>query len=253
MAESPKPLLGWLQVSRAGQVVPSRLGVTRTKAKVGGVMIRRIGLFAVAFLVLAVPARADNRIIVRTTLGAQVLQQALQPLCLLATCTVIPTGLGDPSNQLFVVTTSLDAKTLLNLVLMVPGVLDAELDQLISLVGGMNTGSPANAPTALLDSTSLTYYGSNVWNGYVNQPAAQTVRVSAAHSPPFSVTGSGIVVADIDTGVDPNHPAFARVLLPGYDFTRNQSGASELNDFPSSHPGCTTSTDRKSTRLNSSH
>ena len=215
-------------------------------------MIRRIGLFAVAFLVLAVPARADNRIIVRTTLGAQVLQQALQPLCLLATCTVIPTGLGDPSNQLFVVTTSLDAKTLLNLVLMVPGVLDAELDQLISLVGGMNTGSPANAPTALLDSTSLTYYGSNVWNGYVNQPAAQTVRVSAAHSPPFSVTGSGIVVADIDTGVDPNHPAFARVLLPGYDFTRNQSGASELNDFPSSHPGCTTSTCTTESNVNQS-
>jgi hypothetical protein len=209
-------------------------------------MIRRLGLIAAILLALAIPARAQSRIIVRTTVGPQVLQQvlALQPLCLLSPCTVIPTGLGDPSNQLFVVTTSLDAQTLLNLVLTLPGagVIDAELDQLISLVGGMNTGSPANAPTALLDSSSLPYYGSNVWNGYANQPAAQTVGVSAAHSPPFSVTGSGVVVADIDTGVDPNHPAYARVLLPGYDFTRNQSGGSELNDFPSSHPPCTTST-----------
>jgi subtilisin family serine protease len=38
-------------------------------------------------------------------------------------------------------------------------------------------------------------------------------------------------VADIDTGVDPNHPAFAGVILQGYDFTRNQPGASEINDL----------------------
>jgi hypothetical protein len=71
-----------------------------------------------------------------------------------------------------------------------------------------------------------------VWNSYANQPAAQKVRVSDAQSQ-FGVSGSGIV-ADIDTGVDPTHPALQSVLLPGYDFTRNQPGGSELTDISSS-------------------
>src|SRR5205807_6926611 len=36
---------------------------------------------------------------------------------------------------------------------------------------------------------------------------------------------------DLDTGVDPNHPALQRVLLPGWDFTRNQPGGSEMTDL----------------------
>jgi hypothetical protein len=28
----------------------------------------------------------------------------------------------------------------------------------------------------------------------------------------------------IDTGVDPNHPALANVLVPGYDFVHNVAG-----------------------------
>jgi thermitase len=71
-------------------------------------------------------------------------------------------------------------------------------------------------------------------DGYVNQPAAQIIRVSQAHQV-FGVSGAGIV-ADIDTGVDPNHPALHGVLLPGYDFTRNQVGGSELNDVSLSAP-----------------
>ena len=196
-------------------------------------MIRRLWLVAAAFLALALPARADNRIIVRSTLDLQGLQQALQPLCLLpGTCTVV-SGLGDPANQLFLVTTSLDPSILLNLVRAVPGVVDAELDQLISLVGPLNGLNGLTAPAAL----------GTAWNGYANQPAATIVNVPNAHN---IVTGSGIV-ADIDTGIDPNHPAFAGVLLQGYDFTRNQTGASEINDlsptdFPSPHPPCTPST-----------
>ena len=38
-------------------------------------------------------------------------------------------------------------------------------------------------------------------------------------------------MAIIDTGADPNHPAFAGVLVPGYDFTRNTPGFSELADL----------------------
>jgi subtilisin family serine protease len=142
-------------------------------------------------------------------------------------------GLGDPLNQLFLVTTPLDATTVLDLLRSLPGILDAELDQIIGLLGGLNRVT--TVPSALSDATPVTYYNATVWNGYVTQPAAQIIRVAAAHSQ-FNLAGSGIV-ADIDTGVDPNHPAFAGVLLQGYDFTRNQAGASEINDLsPSDFP-----------------
>ena len=210
-----------------------------TKRK--GVLKSQIWLLAVLLTVLWVrPAHADSRIIVRTTLGLQGLQQ----LCTLPLpiCSVIG-GLGDPLSQLFVVSTPLDPNTLLNILRSVPGIVDAELDQLVSLLGGLN--SVTTPPDALSDSAPIYYYNATVWHGYVNQPAAGIVRVSAAQSQ-FQVAGKG-VVADIDTGVDPHHPAFAGVLLQGYDFTRNQQGASELKDlsptdFPSPPPPCQPST-----------
>jgi len=80
---------------------------------------------------------------------------------------------------------------------------------------------------------------STAWNSYVNQPAAGVVEVQTAQST-FKVTGTGIV-ADIDTGVDPNHSVLKGVLLQGYDFTRNQPGGSEMNDVSSvPPPSCTT-------------
>jgi hypothetical protein len=195
-------------------------------------------LTAILLLLLATPAEADNRIIVRTTLSLQGLQQ----LCLLQNCSVVG-PLGDPLNQVFLITTPLDPAIFLSLLRPLPGIVDAELDQLLSLLGGLN--AVTTPPAALSDSAPIIYYNSMVWNGYANQPAAQKVRVAAAQSQ-FQVTGSGIV-ADIDTGIDPNHPAFAGILLQGYDFTRNQQGASELNDlsptdFPSPPPPCPPST-----------
>ena len=73
----------------------------------------------------------------------------------------------------------------------------------------------------------------------MNQPAANIVRVSQAQTS-FNVMGTGIV-ADIDTGVDPTHPALKPVLLPGYDFTRNQPGGSEMTDFTGTPPSGSTS------------
>jgi subtilisin family serine protease len=46
---------------------------------------------------------------------------------------------------------------------------------------------------------------------------------AAAARKAFGIDGRGIV-AVIDTGVDPHHPALRGSLVPGYDFTREQSG-----------------------------
>jgi subtilisin family serine protease len=82
--------------------------------------------------------------------------------------------------------------------------------------------------SGLSDTAPVNYYGSIVWHGYSAQPATYIIRLRDAQGG-FGVSGTG-VVAVIDTGVDPTHPALASALLPGYDFTRNQPGASEWTD-----------------------
>jgi len=186
----------------------------------------------VAAMLAPPPASAaptQNRIIVRSTLGATVLSS----LCLLQGCTVVG-ALDGTLNQVFLLTAPLniDLTALLSVLRATPGILEAELDQIIPLVGGLNQLS--SVPSGLSDTVPLSYFGTSVWNGYANQPAASIIHVSQAHTN-FSISGVGII-ADIDTGVDPNHPALQPVLLPGYDFTRNQEGASELNDFTQSPP-----------------
>ncbi|MBW8873943.1 MAG: S8 family serine peptidase [Acidobacteria bacterium] len=86
----------------------------------------------------------------------------------------------------------------------------------------------------LIDTVVEVPFGTNpdgtarlVWRAYVQQPAAAVLRVDEATR---SVRGAGAVVAVIDSGVDPDHPLLRNALLPGYDFTRSQSGASEWND-----------------------
>jgi hypothetical protein len=175
-------------------------------------------------LLSAKPAAADNRFIVRTNLG----QQLLSTVCALHGCTVVR-ALDGTLNQVFLLTapTTVDATLLINTLNATPGILNVELDQLLSLVGGQN--KLTTIPSGLSDTTPVIYFGASVWNGYANQPAAQIIRVAEAQNT-FQVSGIGIV-ADIDTGVDPNHPALQPVLLPGYDFTRNQPNGSELTDF----------------------
>jgi hypothetical protein len=181
------------------------------------------------------PARADNRFIVRSTLG----NAALTQLCVLQNCTVAA-AVDGTLNQVFLLTTpiAIDPTTFLALLHNTPGVVDAELDQVLNLVGGLN--AVTTPPAGLTDSTPVNYFGTTVWNGYANQPASGIVHVQDAQNT-FKVSGKGIV-ADIDTGVDPNHPALKSVLLAGYDFTRNQPGGSEVTDFtspaPSPCPSC---------------
>ena len=204
-------------------------------------------------------ASADNRFIVRTTLDLPLLQAVCNPPLLPPICTVV-SGLGDPLGQLFLITSPLNLNDLLNLPGNPLGIVDAEVDQLLNLfpIGSLNV-LPTALPADLMSDRNPVPYpnsGGTVWNGYANQPAARIVRVSDAQSQ-FGVTGSG-VVADIDTGVDPTHPALQSVLLPGYDFTRNQPGGSELTDVSSSSclftscppppcPGCSSAQVNQST------
>ena len=192
-------------------------------------MKRRMWLpILILLAVCAAPASAQNRFIVRSTLGTAGLTGVVDTLCgVVLGCTVTP-GIDGALGQLFLVTTpaTLDAQTILTALQATPGIVDAELDQILSIVGGQNMAS--TAPASLTDSAPVSYFGSTAWNGYVNQPANGVVRASEAQTT-FHVTGTGIV-ADIDTGVDPNHPVLKPVLLPGYDFTRNQPGGSEMTD-----------------------
>lgn len=179
-------------------------------------------------ILLATPAKAQNslqnRFIVRSALGSSQLAQ----VCALDGCTVVE-GIDGTLNRVFLLTTpsTVDPTAFLNLLRTLPGIIDAELDQVISLVGGLNV--VGTIPGGLSDNSPFNYFGTTVWNGYANQPASSIVNVQAAQTQ-FQASGSGIV-ADIDTGVDPNHPALQSQLLPGYDFTRNQAGASEINDL----------------------
>ena len=191
---------------------------------------RRLWLMGTLLALLwPTPAIADNRFIVRSTLGSTALGQ----FCLFQNCSVIG-ALDGPLNQVFLLTTPdiIDPATFLNLLLLTPGIVDAELDQIISLVGGLNVVT--TVPLGLTDNAPVSYFGTKVWNGYANQPASAIVHVHEAQNT-FQVLGKG-TVADIDTGVDPGHPALRKVLLPGYDFTRNQVGGSEMTDFAAPAP-----------------
>ena len=87
--------------------------------------------------------------------------------------------------------------------------------------------------SALSNKTTVNYYGSTVRAAYVNQPAASQIQLQQAQQ---AFPTGGPIVAVIDTGVDPTHPALAGSLIGGYDFTRNQPGVpNELLDLnPSS-------------------
>src|SRR6267143_1014772 len=92
--------------------------------------------------------------------------------------------------------------------------------------------STASILDALANPTVIPFFRTMVLSGYVNQPAAALIRV--ANTQRFFATGAGIV-AVIDTGVDPNHPALTGSLVPGYDFTRDLPGIpSEFADLSQS-------------------
>jgi subtilisin family serine protease len=192
-------------------------------------MKRSILILAVliAFTTAAVqPAAAQNRYIVRTNGGLT----SVLNLCLAANCQV-QGALDGNVGQTYLVTSTGNLilnilNGALNLVESLLGIKSIEPDQLLPI-----PQKPiSNIPPGLNDRTPVNYYGTLVWHGYAAQPAAQIIRLTDAQNG-FNISGTGIV-AVIDTGVDTSHPVLEAVLLPGYDFTRNQPGASEWLDVP---------------------
>src|SRR6201996_77927 len=169
-----------------------------------------------------------NRLIVRTNDP-----NGLKRQCNLLKCQVLA-PIDGLLNSLFVVVAPnlVDPQLLLAIVRALPGVVDAELDQVVNVVSGGATAT--DPPPGLVNSTPVQYYGSTAWAGYVNQPAVSMVNLPKTQQQ-FGLTGRGII-ADIDTGVDPNHPVLKPVLLAGYDFTRKQAGGNEMLDLPAGAP-----------------
>jgi subtilisin family serine protease len=170
-------------------------------------------------------------VIVRTNLGLS----GLQNVCLLRGCTVVG-SLDGNANQVFLVRPAqgLLPNLLAAVLRLVSGILDAEVDQVLMIPPNPASPTATTLPAGLWDRYPVNYFGTVVWEGYTDQPAAEIVKVAEAHAT-FHVSGAGIV-ADIDTGVDPNHPALKSILLAGYDFTRNQPGGSEMRDISLASP-----------------
>jgi subtilisin family serine protease len=177
------------------------------------------------------PAAAQQRYIVRTTGGLN----SVLNLCLSANCRV-QGSLDGPVGQTYLVTSTGNILQALlggvvNLLEALLGIQSIEQDRALPIpLPPIN-----NAPYGLTDTAAVNYFGTAVTHGFAAQPAGQIIRLIDAQNG-FGVSGSGIV-AVIDTGVDVNHPVLVPVLLPGYDFTRNQPGASEWLDMPQLQSG----------------
>jgi len=185
-----------------------------------------LGFFLLLSALCAPAAQAQTRLIVRDSLGLP----GLNLSCLLAGCNVV-TGLGDPDGQLFLVTFPpiLNPVTDLLRLSLQTGILSIEIDQVVNTQQAYAAGTPSY----LTDERPVSYYGSTVWHGYVAQPGNQLIRTDLTHAS-FNATGAGVVIAVIDTGVDPTHPVLKAVLVNGYDFTRNVAGGSERTDVNAS-------------------
>lgn len=180
--------------------------------------------FVLASVVSTQAAQAGSRVITRVNGGSV----TMNSVCLSLGCTVTE-SIGDPLGQVYLISSTTDTQTLITELFTFSAVIDCEADQL-----ARSAASNYTVPNALADTAMVNYFGVNVPHGYVAQPAVGLLRISEAQAT-FGVQGSA-TVAVIDTGIDPNHPALASSLLPGYDFTRNQNGADERVDVTLSSP-----------------
>jgi subtilisin family serine protease len=198
--------------------------------------MRRRSIFCLAALLaaLATPVAAldTNRTIVRIQAGL-VGQTVIQAICASLHCSVLGAldvlpGETGPSS-LFVVSNLPPPSLFVNYSLLGIQAVEPDLPVAVSSDNSwMSNQATAAVPDQLWDRTPIAYFSTTAWKSYLQQPATAIVGVREAHCG-LRATGGGIV-AVIDTGVDPDHPALAPLLTLGYDFTRSVQGGSEMAD-----------------------
>ena len=116
----------------------------------------------------------------------------------------------------------------------------ASLNVTVHIVGGSSStstldgGSTASVlnggSTASVLNGLVNYYGTRAPQAYVDQPAVG--QIQAGHAAHVLATGRGVVIAEIDNGVDPFNPVLRRVLLRrrGYNFYDGTSDWSAYSD-----------------------
>lgn len=172
---------------------------------------------------LGTTTQVQSRVIVRDQLGGSVLELT----CWLLGCQVqaaIDSGVPGGS-QVFLVTTYNSVTSLLTNLLALPGVVDAEPDVLLN----QPQPAPLTNVSGLWDRTTGNYYGTVVWHGYADQAAVWQIGLPTAQLL-WHDSGAGIV-AVIGTGVDSTQPVLQKVLLPGYDFTANNSTSGTTDQY----------------------
>jgi len=107
---------------------------------------------------------------------------------------------------------------------------EAGVPELSGLTVSSLTQSMSPILTQLPGRQLVSYFGASVANYYVSQSAVSITRLADAQTA-TGMIGTGMTIAVIDTGVDPSHPALQGVLVGGFDFVHNVSGASELVDL----------------------
>lgn len=191
--------------------------------------MRKLSLCIIAALVLATPLVAQTTYIL--TASPQNMQSVIDRHGLTvvkelfdgANCVMLVTS---PSASVSGVETEVESDV--HVVSMEPQQ-RASLPELSSLTQPTLTQSSTSILDGLPGRTLVTFFGSTVPSNYISQTATSIIRLDDARAATH-LTGNA-VVAIIDTGADPNHPALASVLAPGYDFTRDIASSSELADL----------------------
>jgi subtilisin family serine protease len=182
-------------------------------------------IFYIAIFLLGLPLLAQDKYVLVTSPSkvqdvcgshglTQITQVSSRGIFLVSTFSVDPTIATDASVQSF------------------------EPNQLLGVpeLSGATIASLTQSSTSILDGLPgrviVNYFGSPAASNYVQQPASMITRQLDLQAT-SSLTGSGITVAIIDTGVDFSHPTLGPSLLAGYNFIDEAAAPSELLDLPS--------------------